>query len=248
MAKLSVKEIRERAKQIIATCQSGIRYKELVRQIKSEHPETPENTIVGSVWDIDRKFPELIRKPSRGLFVPVTGSESFPSAGVSTFKEQDFYKPFAEWLRNELDEVTVAVALGGAGMKSKWGTPDVVGVYKPLPSHRIKFGLEIVSAEIKLEPTEAVTAFGQAAAYRLFSAKSYVVMSSAIGAEDYARLESLCILFGVGLVLFDPNDAQSPNFAIRVRAQRFWPDMFYVNEFADRLYQTNPDVFNELFR
>jgi hypothetical protein len=42
------------------------------------------------------------------------------------------------------------------------------------------------------------------------------------------------VLFGVGLVLFDV-DKTNPRFSIRVRAQRFSPDMFYVNEFAERL-------------
>ena len=35
--------------------------------------------------------------------------------------------------------------------------------------------------------------------------------------------------------------------SIRVRAQRFSPDMFYVNEFADRLKHHDADVFEELF-
>lgn len=71
-------------------------------------------------------------------------------------------------------------------------------------------------------------------------------MPDTIGADDYARLEALCMLFGIGLVLFKPN-VDDPAFSIRVRAQRFSPDMFYVNEFADRLYQVNPDAFNQLF-
>ena len=87
-------------------------------------------------------------------------------------------------------------------MQKKWGTPDVVGVYKPLASHRIKFDIELISAEIKIDPLQPVVAFGQAAAYRLFSAKSYVVMPESISEEDYSRLEALCILFGIGLVLF----------------------------------------------
>jgi hypothetical protein len=54
------------------------------------------------------------------------------------------------------------------------------------------------------------------------------------------------MLFGIGLVLFKP-DAKDPGFAVRVRAQRFSPDMFYVNEFAERLYQLDPRAFNQLF-
>jgi len=64
--------------------------------------------------------------------------------------------------------------------------------------------------------------------------------------EDKDRLESLCMLFGVGLVLFDL-DKDNPNFEIRMRAQRFSPDMFYVNEFADRLKAHDPDTFQKLF-
>ena len=249
MAKLSVQQIRERAKQIVQESVTGIRYSDLVRRILSEHPETPKNTIHGSVWDLDTRFPDLIHKPSRGLFLPARGGETSPTFVIEPTrlpKEEDFYAPFADWLKSELDEVTVAVPLGGAGLQKKWGTPDVVGVYKPLASHRIKFNLEIVSAEIKVDPSQPVVAFGQAIAYRLFSAKSYVVMPTTISPEDYGRLEALCMLFGIGLVIFNPN-ADDPDFSIRVRAQGFSPDMFYVNEFADRLYQHDTAIFNKLF-
>jgi hypothetical protein len=39
----------------------------------------------------------------------------------------------------------------------------------------------------------------------------------------------------------------APKFSIRVRAQRFSPDMFYVNEFAERLNNHNKKMFQELF-
>jgi hypothetical protein len=48
-------------------------------------------------------------------------------------------------------------------------------------------------------------------------------------------------------LLFDP-DKNNPNFAIRVRAQRFSPDMFYVNEFAERLKLHDAELFETLFR
>ena len=149
-------------------------------------------------------------------------------------------------MKNDLDEVTTAVLLGGAGLKSKWGTPDVVGVYKPLASNLIKFPLEIVSAEIKIDPHNPVVAFGQAVAYRLFSTKTYIAEPSTISEEDLSRLEALCMLFGIGLVLFDL-DTKNPRFQIRMRAQRYPPDMFYVNEFADRLRLHNHELFEELF-
>ena len=71
-------------------------------------------------------------------------------------------------------------------------------------------------------------------------------MPTTISDEDLSRLEALCMLFGLGLVVFDV-DLAAPNFSIRVRAQRFSPDMFYVNEFARRLNLHNPGLFEKLF-
>jgi hypothetical protein len=65
--------------------------------------------------------------------------------------------------------------------------------------------------------------------------------------EDQSRLEALCMLFGVGLVLFTLAP-KKPDFQIRVRAQKFTPDMFYVNEFAERLKDFDVDKFENLFR
>jgi preprotein translocase subunit Sec61beta len=144
------------------------------------------------------------------------------------------------------EEATDAVPLGGAGMKSKWGTPDVVGVYRALAAQLIKFSPELVAAEIKLDPGQPVVAFGQAIAYRLFAARTYVVMPNTISEEDESRLEALSMLFGVGFVLFDPSD-KNVKFSIRVRAQRFSPDHYYVNEFATRLHVLDPSKFQQIF-
>jgi hypothetical protein len=161
MAKLSGKEIQKLARSIVAENPGGIRYSVLVDTISQQNPETPKNTVHGSVWNLDTIFPNEITKPSRGLFTPITKSGSETGVPESTeqiaptgikIKESEFYAPFAEWLKNDLDEVTEVVSLGGAGLKSKWGTPDVVGIYKPLASNLIKFPIEIVSAEIKIDP------------------------------------------------------------------------------------------------
>jgi hypothetical protein len=197
-------------------------------------PPAPEgfgtaNTVHGSVWNLDSLFPNEITKPSRGLFTPpakpggndtveVGSTEQIAETGIKV-KESDFYEPFAQWLKNDLDEVTEVASLGGAGLKSKWGTPDVVGIYKPLASNLIKFGIEIISAEIKIDPQAPVVAFGQAVAYRLFSTKTYIAMPTTLTEEDQSRLESLCMLFGVGLVLFDLNK-DAPLFSIRVQIGR----------------------------
>jgi hypothetical protein len=247
MAKLSVKEIRTEALRLIQANPGGIRYSALVSAILAAHPETPQNTITGSVWNLDALRPNDVRKPSRGLYQPVQAA-SFPEPVKPTkVREEEFYDSFGEWLKNELDEVTDVKSFGAASFRTKWGTPDVLGVYKPLASNLVKFPLEIVSGEVKVNPAEAITAFGQAAAYRLFSAKSYIAMGNTIAQDDLNRLESLCMLFGVGLVLFDL-DPRDPKYQIRVRAQRFSADMFYVNELADRLRTQNPETFEKLFR
>jgi hypothetical protein len=250
MARLGTKAIRERAISIIRENPGGIRYTDIVKRILEKDPETSPNTISGSIWDLEKTSPTAVAKPSRGLYVPVNGDNQAPvelvEPAITRYTEEDFYEPFAEFLKTELGEATIAVAVGGAGFQKKWGTPDVLGVYKPLASDRIKFDHEIISAEVKIDPNQPVVAFGQAVAYRLFSAKCYVVMPKSISEDDKDRLESLCMLFGIGLVLFEI-DPKEPEFAIRVRAQRFLPDMFYVNEFADRLCKLDPSAFNQLF-
>jgi hypothetical protein len=40
---------------------------------------------------------------------------------------------------------------------------------------------------------------------------------------------------------------EEPEFQIRVRARRYSPDMFNVNEFAERVYQLDVEMFNTLF-
>jgi hypothetical protein len=255
MAKLPVKDIRDQARTIIVAHPGGIRYGDLLNEFGLQHPETPRNTVDAAVWNLHTLFPNEISKPRRGLFTVADSSgiepdeigktEQVTPAGVK-IRETDFYAPFASYLKDELGEVTVVSSLGGAGLKSKFGTPDVVGTYKPLAGHLIKFPIEVVSAEIKIDPSAPVVAFGQAVAYRLFSTKTYIAMPTVLTEEDKGRLESLCMLFGVGLVLFDLNK-EAPAFSIRMRAQRFSPDMFYVNEFADRLKLHNAKLFQELF-
>jgi hypothetical protein len=226
-----------------------------MEEIHQRAPETPKNTISGSIWNLETIFPNEINKPSRGLYAPtgdsaneavVVGSPELVAPTGSTIRESDFYAPFAEWLKNDLGEVNEVMPLGGAGLKSKWGTPDVVGTYKPLARNLVKFPIEIVVAEIKIDPQAPVVAFGQAVAYRLFATKAYIVMPTSLSEKDKGRLEALCMLFGAGLVLFDLNK-DAPGFSIRMRAQRFSPDMFYVNEFAETLKNHNAEAFEKLF-
>jgi hypothetical protein len=257
LAKLDVRAVRQRALEIVAANPGGIRWAPLLYQIRDEHPETPLGTISGSCRNLDKLFPKLVSRPARGLYKPVgiedtTAEEPIDANIIATkdavprLQESRFYQAFADWLEDDLGEVTGAASLGGSGFGGKWATPDVVGVYRATTSDLIKFQPEIVSAEIKIDYKQPVVAFGQAIAYRLFSAKTYIAMPRQISEEDAARLEALCLLFGMGFVLFDLDPA-NPNFRIRVRAQRFAPDMFYVNSFAERMKGLNGKMFKELF-
>jgi hypothetical protein len=217
MTILGTKEIKETAREIVLAHPEGIRFKDIVERILSRYPDaTNRTTIEAQVANyLVPAYPGELSKPSRGLYVPIATSSSFTTSQPLTQPprtECEFYEVFASYLQNDLEEATVAVPMGGAGLKGKWGTPDVVGVYRPLTHDLVKFTPEIVVAEIKIDPYQPVVAFGQAIAYRLFATRAYVVMPKTMSAEDLSRLESLCQLFGLGLVLFNPNDPRSLNF------------------------------------
>src|SRR5262245_58428607 len=111
MAKLSVKEIQNLARQIVAENPGGIRYNWVVQRMAMKKAEIPKNTIHGSVWELATRYPNEITKPSRGLFLPVGPSVSSvivtpPVLPTPKLSEESFYEPFADWLKNELDEAT----------------------------------------------------------------------------------------------------------------------------------------------
>ena len=243
--------IRNKAVELLKDNAQGLRYYELAEELTKYFPDTPENTVYSSVWNIHTTRSKEVYKPARGLFKYRFSNEEDISEiekPPPTLREEDFYESFANWLKGDLGECSEAVALGGNYLYKKWGTPDVIGVYKPETRNVIKFPTELISAEIKINPSDPITAFGQAIAYRLFSSKVYLVEPNSMIREDQARIEALCILFGIGLILLDLNP-QNPNFSIRVRAQRYNPDMFYVNEFVDKLYNTmSKEVCDRLFR
>jgi hypothetical protein len=60
---------------------------------------------------------------------------------------------------------------------------------------------------------------------------------------NIGRVESLCSRFGIGLILFDKNNPQNPNFEIRTRATKSEPDYFYVNEYLRRLGDDSRKLF-----
>ena len=226
-------EIIEKALLFIGEAPKGIRYTMLVEKIAAALPDIPKNTIHGTVWNLEIQLPDRVIKPARGLYLlakyRTNPLQESPARLSTKVKEEDFYKSFADYLVNELEECTKAIPVGGNVFKDKWGTPDVIGIREPRKSDIVKLPTEIVSAEVKLDTNGLITAFGQACAYRLFSHKSYIVVPTDSGEEDIARLDTLARIFGIGLILYRATDPKSPEYEIRVRATKHEPDMFYVN-------------------
>lgn len=203
------------------------------------------NTISMSIFKIreaikNNEIPELSYDVNEKKFflkqIVKEKSQSIAEFSKSTqAKEESFYQPFANFLVHILKECTKAIALGGSQFKDKWGTPDVLGIFKFPELAPIKPFPEIVTAEIKLDETQIITAFGQACAYKLFSHKVYLVIPSSTPEEDIARTESLCMKFGIGLITFDKDNPENPRFTIRTRAIKHEPDYSFVNNYLHKL-------------
>ena len=235
--------LRHRIRQIalyeLERCPAGLRYTELHRTIRATDPSLNEKTITGAIWDLHNKLPDLVVKPSKGLFrhtkhlngcVPESRSlEKRPAR--QRVREDEFYPLFANWLRDELEEVTHAIALGGNVFKDRWGTPDVLGKNESRRSDVIKGPTSIVAAEIKIDLTGLVTGFGQACAYRLFAHKSYLVIPRQTAADELARIDSLCRMFGIGLVHFNARSPAAPDFRLVIRPVKQDPDLHYTNRY-----------------
>lgn len=221
----------------------GARYSEIIAYLKSQLRDVPNNTIHRATCSFKQKIIngeiKTVTIPEKGLYLhseyqkaklppPETQPEEIRK------KETDFYKKFAEYLVNGLEECTKAIPLGGNKFQDRWGTPDVLGVYKFSEADPIRPPLEIVSAEIKTDIAQLITAFGQSCAYKIFSHKVYLVIPKQAESE-IPRLESLCLRFGIGLILFDRDNLNNPQFQIRTRALKSEPDYFYVNQYIKKL-------------
>lgn len=230
------REARKAIMQILQQRPQGLETSELVRELEKRFPGRSRKTLYRYLSDAN--FEQLVYKPAKGVYAlssslinQSTAPSSTPTPNQAGVKESDFYESFADFLVSELDECTRAIALGGNCFGDKWGTPDVIGIYKLPDNVPVKAAMEIVSAEIKIDREQVITAFGQACAYTIFSHKVYLVLPEKVERADLLRIESLCMRFGIGLIIFDSGNIQRPNFTIRVRASRHEPDYFYVNKY-----------------
>lgn len=232
-------QIIEKIIELLKQNPEGLRFTEIIKKVKELIPESNTNTINGTLWDLDVQMPNEVYKVERGLFrlVQFRGKEENGISKIQTtpenksIREQDFYQPFAEYLKLELEDCTKAVSLGGSKFKDKWGTPDVIGINESNRSDIIKHETEIISAEIKIDDFGLITAFGQACVYKSFSHKVYIVIPKSASEEDKSRIESLSLIFGIGLILFDATNKENPQFEIKTRPIKHEPDSFYSNKY-----------------
>jgi hypothetical protein len=256
LAHLNRQKIQREAKRLLASASEGMRWTSLVKNIHEAHPETPINSIWGGTQALFKKDADVI-KLSKGIYAlqsasdigikPKQDDQELTGDNASqTLKEADFYDSFADWLRDGLDEVTNAITVGGNIFGGKWNTPDVIGVLRPLAGDLVKFDPQVVTAEIKIDPNQSVTAFGQAISYRLFSHKSYLVLPNNMSDPDFDRVMALATVFGLGLITFDLNK-DNPAYKLEQRASLAQPDMSYVNQMAAKLNQYDSKAFDKLF-
>ena len=235
--------------EILENKPNGIRYAELWREIHNILPEININAIHGTIWyfkqEIDKgKIDEVIR-PEKGLYIlkKYLKEKVMEIEIKEEIREEDFYQPFADYLINDLEECTKAISLGGNRFQDRWGTPDVIGTYRILGFGNIQPPIEIISAEIKIDTSQLIAAFGQACAYKIFSHKVYLVIPKEARSFDIKRIEFLCLKFGIGLILFDKSNKDYPNFEILARAIKSEPDYFYVNKYLRILETEAKELF-----
>lgn len=231
--------IKKKALELLQAHPEGLHYKDLRNKIKESDVPFNSSTINNSITHLDADYSDKVYKPSRGFFRLVAFADQelenlvSPVAELASpdFKEEAFYTPFAEWLKNEIEDVTHAIALGSGAFKDKWGTPSVIGKKESGHSDIVKGITEIVAAEIKTATYHLITAFGHACAYKLFCHKAYLVIPQQTHGDDISRMESLCQIFGIGLVTFNVADPSEPDFRMIVRPSRNEPDLFYTNKY-----------------
>ncbi|MBW0169648.1 MAG: hypothetical protein KXJ61_05410 [Hydrogenophaga sp.] len=232
-------DIRRQAVGLLLAHREGLHYSELHRMLRESTPSFNTGTINSSLWSLEVILPNEVWKPSKGLYMHChfKDSEVIEDSGkangntASRVRESAFYRTFADWLKNEAEEVTHAIPLGGNVFRDRWGTPDVIGKRESRRSDVIKAPTEIVAAEIKVDTMQLVTAFGQACAYRLFCHRSYLVIPQQANEDEIARLDALCEISGIALVTFDSDAPGTPAFKVLVRPRHHQPDLFYTNRY-----------------
>lgn len=231
------KRVAVAAMSIIKASPGGIRWADLYRGVSKQLPDENPNTIHGSLHYFATHLPSDVSKPERGVYLYASKGAPEPvetPLPPTKYREEDFYEPFANWLKDEVEEATIAKAIGGSLFGGKWGTPDVMALYRPRKTDPIQFTEEVIAAEIKIDTNSLITAFGQACAYKLFAHRVYIVVPRTAPDKDLRRLDALAAVVGIGLVKFNAEDPQNPEFTVMARAAKHEPDYFYTNATLDK--------------
>jgi len=224
----------------------GMRFTELVEALLREHPYRSAKAIGNDIFGMDRALPTTVFKPSKGLYMhcrfrtevnipPAPEKHKTPSKQrevTPPIPEQLFYSSFATWLRDDLEEVTQVIVLGGNTFRDRWGTPDVLGKFESRRSDVVKGMTLIVASEVKVDVGDLLKGFGQACAYRLFAHKSYLAIPQHSPPDELDRLEALCRMHGVGLVTFDARNSAKPGYRLMARPIKHEPDLSYTNRYV----------------
>jgi hypothetical protein len=233
----------------------GIQFLDLVKKTKNaveekDAKDIKDNPVKTYLQGLPKDKPDEVYRPDWGLFrhksfeteqekseETVTQPTTVEVSEEEEEKEEKvFYESFAHKLK-EWRECTKSQMVGGKKFGEKWTTPDVVGIYKTSDHALIKSDTLIVSAEIKTSTStqELVTAFGQACVYKIFSHKVYIVIPSDTPSAFLSKMDALCSILGIGLVVFKKDEPDNPDYQIRIKAIRTEPDSYYTNYYMQKL-------------
>ena len=100
-------KIINKALEILQENSDGLRYTVLQQKIKEKIPDVQLNTINGTIWNLDSRKPDLVYKPSRGLYKLVQFRDSveslenrIPDTNPNSLREENFYESFSDWLNS----------------------------------------------------------------------------------------------------------------------------------------------------
>ena len=193
------------ALKILKNSPQGVAYTNLCNLIGEELPDVKSVNIWYNVYRLPKSHEDEVYKPERGKyrlkkFAQEENKKAESDSQPVKRREKKLYPLVADFLRG-MDECTSAIPLGGNHFGGRNNTPDVIGIMQPGIGQVLNFPIEVISAEVKDSSADVITGFGQACAYRLFSHKSYLVVPDE-STEEMGRVESLCNLFGIGLIVF----------------------------------------------
>ena len=176
------------------------------------------------------KFDEAARKEK------AEGEVGSPS---QTYEEEKYYKPFADYLKEVIEECDVALPIGGSKLGGgTWGNPDVIAAKKFQTALNVP--PIIVTAEIKARDTSdaIIKGFGQCCSYKLFSHKVYLVVPKSPRVEG--SLADMCKNHQIGLVVFNKDtDIDNPGWDMLLQAPMLKPDYSELSDLYDRLLTAN---------